>query len=83
MADKSADVNPAVDKESSTSSVPSVFRLDAALEAPDVKRQKLSVNWEQCLCHGYSSSVGALCWHVSAANVRSVPMAGAHAGEVV
>jgi len=33
-----------------------VFRFDQ----PEGKRPKLSINWDRCLCHGTSSSVGKM-----------------------
>ena len=35
-----------------------VFRFDA--DHPQEKHPKLSINWDRCLCHGTSSSVGKL-----------------------
>jgi hypothetical protein len=43
-----------------TQELPSVFSLDQSTNPPDGKRPRISVNWDKCLCHGYSTTVGKL-----------------------
>jgi hypothetical protein len=43
-----------------TQELPSVFSLDRPTTPPDGKQPRISVNWDKCLCHGYSTTVGKL-----------------------